>query len=135
MKNFAILFIIIGALLSIVSCSTTSDDNPPTPVVDYTIKYSVSSTSNVAIDTIIYLDKDGVEKSAPSNSNFELSFVQKSNNYHAKLYVKGEIVNGTCNISTEVIQPDSSFAGINAKEYSFPTNFTYESEFKNSESK
>lgn len=108
MKNLA--FIVVATIfLSSLSCSTSSDDPPaPDPVVDYTIKYSVVSTGdNVVVDTIMYMDADGVEKYVFGEKNFEHSFVKPSNNYHAKFYISGKVTNGSCEYGLLILDKDN----------------------------
>ncbi len=108
MKNLA--FIVVATiLLSSLSCSTSSDDPTPDPVVDYTIKYSVVSTGdNVVVDTIMYMDADGVEKYVFGEKNFEHSFVKLSNNYHAKFYISGKVTNGSCEYGLLILDKDNN---------------------------
>lgn len=133
MKKLA--FIIVAALLlGSMSCDNSTDD-PPTPVVDYTIKYSVVSTGDVVMDTIMYLDADGVEKYVLGEKNFAHSFVKPSTNYHGKMYVSGDVVNGKCAYSLLVEQKDGSYAQMNIDSTSstISISFKWSAEFSHSE--
>lgn len=105
MKKLAYLLIIV-IILGSISCKKSNNDDPPTPTPKYTIKYSVVSTGNVEMDTIKYMDIEGTEKYLTGESNFEHTFVQPSTNYHAYLYVSGEIIDGSCNYHLRILDED-----------------------------
>ena len=128
------IFLGVIALLTIMSCKTTNNDNP-TPTEDYTIKYSVASTGNVVIDTIMYMDVDGVEKYELGKTNFEHSFVQPSTNYHAKLYISGTVEDGSCDYSCLVENKDGGIVSIRSSGTSStsPSSFKWVAEFNHSE--
>jgi hypothetical protein len=110
MKKLTLIFL-ATILIGMVSC-TKSDDDPPVTITDYTIKYSVISTGNVVMDTIKYMDVDGVEKYKIGEANFEHSFVQPSTNYHGKIYISGTIEDGSCNYLLTVEDKDGGIIEI-----------------------
>ena len=130
-----LIFILVATiLLSSLSCSTSSDDPTPDPVVDYTIKYSVVSTGDVVVDTIMYMDADGTEKYVLDEKDFEHSFVKPSNNYHAKFYISGKTINGTCSYGLYILDKDeSSVYTDNNESGTTNVNFTFSSEHSSSE--
>jgi hypothetical protein len=124
MKKLAFIFV-ATLLLGWTACDNSSDD-PPTPVEDYTVKYSVVSTGSVNMDTIKYMDADGTEKYLLGEANFEHSFVQPSNNYHGKIYISGTIENGSCNYSLTVQNKDGGIISYNGKENSATSPYSFQ---------
>ncbi len=101
-----------------VSCSD-SDPDDPEPVVNYTIEYTVVSTGDVTVDTIKYINVDGEFVYVLGETQFNHSFTQPSNNYHAEFYISGAIGDsGNCSFAVKVIEPDSSYADIDSDEAS-----------------
>lgn len=131
MKNIAILTVAI-LVLSIISCKKSSDD--PTPE-DYNISYTVSSTNEVVMDTIMYMDESGNKKYLFGEANFTNSFVQPSNNYHALLFVSGSIGNiGNCEYSVKILDKDGNIVRSEKSNSNTPgTHFKWEHEFYHSE--
>lgn len=123
MKNVLFLFIAL-AIVTFASCSDSSSDNPtPTPT-NYTIIYKVVSTGTVDMDTIMYLDADGVEKYVLGEDHLDISFVKPSNNYHAKFYMRGEIGDlGNCVYTVAAKDTDTSFANYYNDNYNTPGVF------------
>lgn len=108
MKNVLILFIAL-AVVTFSSCSDSSSDDPtPTPE-NYTIVYKVVSTGTVDMDTIMYMDAEGVEKYVLGEDHLDISFESPSTNYHAKFYMRGEIGDlGSCTYTVAAMDTDSS---------------------------
>jgi len=135
MKKLASILGVI-LLLTVMSCETTTDD-PPAPVEDYTIKYSVVSTGDVVVDTIMYMDKDGVEQYVFGQINFEHSFVAPSNNYSGKFYISGKIINGSCKYDLSVLDKDGGIISLKGSESSSTSeyNFSYNAIISNTSTK
>ena len=135
MKKLA--FVLLSAIVfTSIHCNKTTTDDPPTPTEgDYTIKYTVVSTGDVIVDTIIYLDSDGTEKTLLDQKQFDHSFVQPANNYHGKLHLSGTTNNnGKCSYSLEIIEKDGAMANVDADISQTPslTHFSFSSEFSSS---
>lgn len=120
-------------ILGFISCTKSNDDPPPTP--NYTIKYSVVSTGDVDMDTIKYMDIDGTEKYLVGESNFEHTFVQPATNYKAKIYISGEIINGSCNYYLSITDEDGVIQHIKDDEQTstLPISFKWWAEFSHKE--
>ncbi len=83
MKKLAFAFL---AIITVISFSCKKSDTPdPSENVTYTVKYSVVSTGDVTVDTIIYLNSNGVEETLLNQNQFSHSF-NSENSYHGKLY-------------------------------------------------
>lgn len=119
MKNVLFLFVAM-AVITFSSCSSSSSDDPtPTPTpTNYTIIYKVVSTGTIDMDTIMYLDADGVEKYVIGEDHLDISFESPSNNYHAKFYMSGEVGTfGNCTYTVGAMDTDTSYANYYSKNY------------------
>lgn len=99
MKKISFILVAFIILCS-VSCKKSTTDTPVD--VTYTVKYSVVSTGNVTVDTIIYMNYSGVEETLLGQARFTHSF-ESENGYHGKLYVSGTTVNGSCSYGLIVL--------------------------------
>jgi len=124
--KYLFTILLATAVIFNFSCKKDSDD----PVEDYSIKYTVVSNDSVKMDTIMYLDADGVEKYLFGEGNLTHSFTQPSNNYHAKLYVSGNTGNiGSSNYSVQVLDQDSGVVDLKESSTSgTDINFTWTGE-------
>lgn len=105
MKKLINLFLAI-MVIATISCNKSDDD---THVENYTIQYSVTSSTPVEMDTIMYMDVNGTEQYLIGEGSFTHSFTQPSNNYHGKLYVSGNSGNnGSSDYSLEILDENSS---------------------------
>jgi hypothetical protein len=129
MKRIATILLVTILATSILSCSKSDDDSTPE---NYTIEYTVISVHNVTMDTIKYINVDGEFVYVLGEANFNHSFKQPSNNYHAEMYLSGAIGDsGTCNYAVKVIQPDGSFADMEADLSDTPNHgFSWSQKFK-----
>ena len=110
MKNLAFIFA-ATLFLGVLSCTKTIKDPPP-PVDNYTIKYSVVSVDSVDMDTIECMDIDGSYIYVIDENHFELSFVHPSTNYHGDMYISGTVIDVSCNYSLIVEAEDGSIVHI-----------------------
>lgn len=129
MKKLVVLFLV--AIIGI-SCSKSDDDEVQTT---YTVSYSVTSTGDVAVDTIMYMNESGSEVVLLDQNNFNLSF-NSVNNYHGKIYVSGMVNNGECDYCLKILEG----GGINSLDSSgtistSPMHFTFSSEYSHQSSK
>ncbi|MAE07959.1 MAG: hypothetical protein CL661_04270 [Bacteroidetes bacterium] len=130
-----LVYILVAVIiLGSISCKKSNDDSPP-PTPNYTIKYSVVSTGDVEMDTIKYMDSDGIEKYLLGESNFEHTFVQPATNYHGKIYISGEIINGSCNYYLSITDEDGDIQDIKdgGKSSNLPLSFKWWAEINHKE--
>ncbi|PIQ29581.1 MAG: hypothetical protein COW63_12410 [Bacteroidetes bacterium CG18_big_fil_WC_8_21_14_2_50_41_14] len=82
-------FTLFLAIISFMSCSKSSSP----PDVIYTVKYTVTSSGDVQMDTIQYKNISGEMVTKISEPNLDYTFTSP-NGYNASLYVSGNIENG-----------------------------------------
>lgn len=131
MKKLA--FILLALItLSWISCEKSDSDNPSEDVT-YTVKYSIVSTGDVVIDTILYLNSAGVEETLVNQNQFSLSF-NTVNSYNGKLYIQGVTNNGSSNYSLKILQGDDIIKDNSSGAYStIPTSFMFNAYFSYSQ--
>lgn len=134
MKKLTYVLVAFVIMVS-VSCKKSSD----TPSnVTYTVKYEVVSigdtSGNVTIDTIIYLNSNGVEVILEGETQFSHSF-EVENTYHGKLYVSGLTKdNGSCTHGLQILKEGGLFRDNTVvTSTSFPVSFKFKGEFQYSE--
>ncbi len=120
-----VFVLIVTILFGSVSCKKSEDPAD----ITYTVKYSVVSTGDVTIDTIIYVNSGGAEVLLLAQSQLAQSF-ESINGYHGKLYVSGTTTNGSCAHSVQILQ-DSGIIKDNSSvsESTVTISFKYLGEF------
>lgn len=122
-----IVFIVLGSL----SCKKTETD-PPADVT-YTVKYSIASTGDVVVDTIIYLNASGVEETLVNQNQFSHSF-ESVNVYHGKLHVSGNTNNGSCDYGLQILEGEGIIKdNSSGSQSTVPVSFSFSAEFSYSE--
>ena len=131
MKKLA--FIILALItLSWIGCEK-SDSDTPSEDVTYTVKYSIVSTGDVVIDTIIYLNSAGVEETLVNQNQFSLSF-NSVNSYNGKLYIQGITNNGSSNYSLQVLNGEDIVKDNSSSSHSTtPVSFMFNAYFSYSQ--
>lgn len=129
-----LLVLIVAVLFVSLSCSKSST----TPATVYTIKYTISVTDTVSVDTVQYKDMSGEVITKYNLNSLDYSFTSEKN-YDASLFLTGRIMNGAVQASLEisdatgVIYFDSK--GDSWQTPQFPMKFTYTMSKKYFESK
>ncbi len=135
LNNIKKLVFAFLAIITVISFSCKKSDTPdPSENVTYTVKYSVVSTGDVTVDTIIYLNSNGVEETLLNQNQFSHSF-NSENSYHGKLYISGSTTNnGNCEYGFQILQGDDVIKdNSSGSQSSTPVGFTFSGEFSYSE--
>lgn len=131
MKKLVYIFL-ATIVLCWVSCEKSDSDNPDEDVT-YTVKYSVVSTGDVVVDTIIYLNSSGVEVTVVNQNQFSHSF-ESVNKYHGKLNLKGKTNNGNCDYSLQILEGSTIIKDNSSSSSSTtPVSFTFYAEYSYSQ--
>ncbi len=130
MKNI-LLILITTIFIGFISCNK-SDNDPDPEIEDYKIVYEVNSHGDVTMDTIMYLLPGGTEEIKTGLNSLTHQFMAPSNNYHAKLYVSGEIDSiGSCTYSLKILDKNDSIVEIEGSMSDTPdSKFRWTREFK-----
>ncbi len=119
-------FILVATvMLASISCKKTND----TEDITYTVKYSVVSTGDVTVDSIIYVNSSGAEVLLLDQNQFAQSF-ESVNSYHGKLFVSGTTTNGSCAHSVQILRGEGIIKdNSSVSESNVPIWFQYLGEF------